>query len=83
MLKCTLNSPPQLIRTKNLNFDGDKLTVADYTLYTDLHNFAHCLTLLVIFDGSGKVIKLKKIRTSGVFPVSTDQQEALCRVVLH
>ena len=31
MLKCTLKSAPWLFRTKNLNFDADKLTVVDCT----------------------------------------------------
>ena len=29
MVKCTLNLTPRLIRTKYLNFEGDKLTVVD------------------------------------------------------
>ena len=36
MLKCTLNSAPRLIPTKNLNFERDELTVADY-LNKQLH----------------------------------------------
>ena len=38
MLKCTVNLAPQLIRTKNFNFESEELTVVDYVFTTVYHN---------------------------------------------
>ena len=38
MLKCPLNSALRLIRTKNLNFEGDELTAVDCTRHKTYHS---------------------------------------------
>ena len=44
MLKCTLNLAPRLIRTKNLNFEGDELTIVDCICFERYSNTFECIS---------------------------------------